>query len=110
MKMSPKKIERLIRSLRENGVEYLKTPEIEIRLRDMPAGAQVVPRLAGVVLPAVPVPNRPITGPDTGASIPAVGNEIPHHENEVAKLLKLSDSELVDRLFPDYTEGQAGTG
>jgi hypothetical protein len=30
--------------------------------------------------------------------------EIPHHENKVANLLKLSDNELVDKLFPDYTQ------
>ncbi len=106
MKMSPKKIERLILTLRAQGVEYLKTPEIEIRLRDLPAGSQVVTYPVRVDVSPVPVPAKQ-SAPDTGAAVPPVGNEIPHHTNEVAKLLKLSDEDLVDRLFPDYT---AGTG
>lgn len=34
--------------------------------------------------------------------------EIPHHVNEVLGLLKLNDEELVDKMFPDYTELEEG--
>lgn len=30
-----------------------------------------------------------------------VESTIPHHVNEVAEMLKLSDEDLVDRMFPD---------
>lgn len=43
-------------------------------------------------------------GPATGAAVPPVEIEIPHHVNEVANLLKLGDEDLVDKLFPDYTK------
>jgi hypothetical protein len=32
--------------------------------------------------------------------------EIPHQVSEVSKLLKLGDEDLVDRLFPDYTDAE----
>lgn len=36
-----------------------------------------------------------------GQAAPPVETSIPHHVNEVAALLKLSDEDLVDRMFPD---------
>lgn len=106
MKMSPKKIERLIKTLREQGVEYIKTPEIEIRLREHLPVAVQLPRAATHHSPDISRVAQ-VPAPPTGAAVPPVDDNIPHHTNEVAKLLKLSDAELVDRLFPDYT---AGTG
>lgn len=38
------------------------------------------------------------------AAIPPVEMEIPHHVNEVLGLLKLSDEQLVDKMFPDYSK------
>ncbi len=91
--MSPKKIERLIRTMREQGVEYIKTPEMEIRLRE------------GFAAKVVTVPQEKIVeAPRPMAAVPPAETDIPHHENQVAKLLKLSDEDLVDKLFPDYTQ------
>ena len=44
--------------------------------------------------------------PIPSQAIPPVETEIPHHENEVLNLLKLSDEQLVDKMFPDYSELQ----
>lgn len=103
MNMSPKKLERLIRTMREQGVDYLKAPEIEIRFRDKPMDAQ----LARPSTPHTPAPVRVVSvpAPPTGAAIPPVDDSgIPHHTNEVKNLLRLSDEDLVDKLFPDYTQ------
>ncbi len=42
--------------------------------------------------------------PSSPAAAPPVENKIPHHVNEVARLLKLNDEELVDALFPEGAE------
>lgn len=39
--------------------------------------------------------------PPTGAAVLPVQMEIPHHPNEVVSLLRTSDEDLVDRLFPE---------
>lgn len=41
-------------------------------------------------------------------AVPPVQLEIPHHLNEVTSILKMSDEELVDQLFPDYTQHAEG--
>jgi hypothetical protein len=105
VKMSPKKIERLIRVLREQGVEYIKTPELEIRLSDRVSQPVVVRADAPAPLVAPAQAQRVHAAPEApAAAVPPVENEIPHHENQVAKLLKLSDEDLVDALFPITTE------
>lgn len=106
--MSPKKIERLIRTLREQGVEYIKTPEFEIRLHERVPGSVVVDSVIHPArAPSVPEPRPIIASVTPDAAIPPVENTIPHHENQVAKLLRLSDEDLVDKLFPDYTQESA---
>lgn len=58
----------------------------------------------------LPLPVNPLVAKEKpnakmqAQSAPPVELSIPHHENEVAKLLKLSDEDLVDKLFPDYTD------
>lgn len=47
---------------------------------------------------------RAEAAPPTGAAIPPREVEIPHHVNEVQQLLRLSDTDLVNKLFPDYSE------
>lgn len=84
--MNQNKLARIIKLLRENGVSHLKTLELEIHLSD---GQR--PFIA-------PEPDK--VAPATEASAPPVANEIPHHENEVRNLLKLSDADLVDKIFP----------
>lgn len=49
---------------------------------------------------AVPEGNKDVSP----AAIPPVEMDIPHHANEVLGLLKLSDADLVDKMFPDYSQ------
>jgi hypothetical protein len=90
--------------MRKHGVSYYKSTEVEIKC-DLG-----VPSVSAPVVgtPPVSVLDAKNTigvidpkGPATAASAPPVEMEIPHHVNEVAALLKLSDNDLVDRLFPD---------
>lgn len=38
------------------------------------------------------------------AAIPIAELKIPHNASEVVNMLRMSDADLVDRLFPDYTQ------
>lgn len=96
--MNERKLARIIRLLRENGVAHLKTLEFEIRLSDGHGPKAFVP----------PAQER-AKAPPHEAAAPPVENAIPHHVNEVANLLKLSDEDLVDKIFPDYTQVQPHT-
>ena len=42
-------------------------------------------------------------------AIPPVEMPIPHNANEVLGLLKLSDEQLVEKMFPDFSKPQTHT-
>ncbi len=88
--MNQKKLERIIKFLRDNNVSHIKTLKYEITLSVLAAPFVAA---AGEVA-------KEEDAPPTGAAIPPTENAIPHHVNEVANLLKLSDEDLVDKLFP----------
>lgn len=69
----------LIEMLRASGITHYKTSEIELNIGSAPVSVQPVIQLD------------------------ALENEkpIPHVVQELTSLLKLSDVDLVDRLFPD---------
>lgn len=92
--MTLKGTEKLLLLLRAHGVSHFKTAEVEIRIG-------VPPSLDSVIAVGAPPINMPIQKPPaTAAAIPPVKMEIPHHINEAARLLKLSDEELVNEMFP----------
>ncbi len=76
--MTPKEIKTLIKTLRAAGVMHYKTPELELKL-------------------------DPIEPRKRARSKPTDESEIKHKAEELTSLLKLSDQDLVDRMFPDYT-------
>ncbi len=88
--MNPQKTEKIFSLMRQFGVEYLKTSEVEIRMGQINAPLSISN-------PAKQEQKESASA----ASAPPVEVQIPHHENEVAKLLKLSDEDLVDRMFPE---------
>lgn len=102
--------EKLLKLLKAYGVTHFKSLEIEIQMdlgKAPTVDGATVPR--GAINHAVSqwgYQQASQTPPSTSASAPPVEMEIPHHVNEVAKLLKLSDEDLVDRLFPDHTLNQ----
>jgi hypothetical protein len=96
--------ESLLKLMKRHNVSFFKSTEVEIKMGvelSMPTSVVVEKE------PTPPDIKLPQDKPDTksAASAPPVEMEIPHHLNEVAGLLKLSDNELVDKMFPDYTQG-----
>lgn len=93
--MNPSKAEKLFELMKRHGVEHFKTMEVEIRMSSSQSTAPVI-------TPKIEVPeSKPV--PPLQA-IPPNEVKIPHHLNEVASLLKLNDEQLVDKLFPDYSQ------
>lgn len=91
--------EKLFILMKSHGIAYFKSIEVEIKM-----DGSVKDNSKELIVPNVPVDKPVENSSKTGASIPPVEVEIPHHVNEVANLLKLSDMDLVDKLFPDYTQ------
>ncbi len=92
--MNLKSTEKLLKLLRAHGVTHFKSHEVELNI-----GAPHTESLDA--MSPVPSAERVETkGPEHGGAIPPVENPIPHHLNEVRSLLKLSDEDLVDQLFP----------
>ena len=61
------------------------------------------PSTSNIVVPAPLLhQDKESKAPPHAAAAPPVEMEIPHHINEVSKLLKLSDEDLVDKLFPEH--------
>lgn len=91
--MNQKKLAGIIKLLRENHVSHLKTHEFDITFDITPGSKSVY---------VAPDPEMDAEPPVAGGPKPAlpVENNIPHHVNEVAKLLKMSDEDLVDQIFP----------
>lgn len=105
--MTYRETERLIRLLHRFGVYHFKTAEIEINLAaptpTPPPALEYSPEPVKAELDlSSKLPEPEHTG-RTAASAPPVEMPIPHHVNEVQNLLKLSDNDLVEKLFPDYS-------
>lgn len=95
--MTLKQTESLLKMLRNNHVSHFKTLEIEVRI-----GPPLSTSALSIVTPPEEItPKAAASVPQTAAAAPPVKMEIPHHINEVAQLLKLSDEDLVEKLFPD---------
>lgn len=88
--MNALKAEKLFSLMKQYGVEYFKNENLEIKMTPQAA------------LTSVETPSEQKVVPPQAA--PPVDMKIPHHINEVADLLKLTDEELVDKLFPDYSK------
>lgn len=95
--MNPLKAEQLFKLMKQYGVSHFKHKELEIRTDGGPATPEVTKPNSEIWTPLV---SKELT-PSQAA--PPVESKVPHHVNEVASLLKLNDEELVDKLFPDYS-------
>lgn len=95
--MTLKRTEQLLTILRAHGVSHFKTPSVELTIgftHPQPAVAPILSLKENSFAEQMRIP-------PTAAAVPPVEMPIPHHINEVAKLLKLGDNELVDALFPE---------
>lgn len=72
--MTPSEIRALVETLRACGVTHFKEGELELNLGPAPSLPQVSDK------------------------------EIEHKNIELTSLLKLTDTDLVDRLFPDHSK------
>lgn len=95
--MSPKEIKALVKMLRMCGVTRYKTPELELDLAGSTQGEST--SLLTKTRSVRSGPGQPLVPRETAEDKP-----IEHKVVEMTSLLKLSDQDLVDRLFPDHTE------
>lgn len=100
--MNPQKLEKILSLMKSYGVEYFRHEELEIKIGSEPK-EQPAPQTKEQVKQQI----LDIKTPPSQAA-PPVESNIPHHVNEVANLLKLSDDELVDKLFPEYAPPKEG--
>jgi hypothetical protein len=94
--MTLQSTDKLLTLLRSHGVNHFKTPEIEVVLGSLPPPSALM---------AVGSPSQTKAPPAQAA--PPVENTIPHHVNEVKRVLNLGHEELVDILFPEPTPPKA---
>lgn len=92
--MDNTKVEKLFSLMKQYGVSHFKSLEVEIRME----GGPVTPSIQS----SLPQDSKNTL---SAAAVPPVEMSIPHHMNEVANLLKLDDVALVEKLFPDHSEG-----
>jgi hypothetical protein len=94
-----KATEKLLKLLRQNGVLSFKSPGIEIVLsghtRITPPSPETLYRASSQELEVSPDKDEPL-----GAMAPTE-MPVPHSINKVQALLKMSDEELVDKMFPE---------
>lgn len=93
--MNLKQTDKLLNLLRSHHVSHFKSLEVEVRLEPH------VPSQLSIVTPiAEEIPQSAAAVPATAAAAPPVEMVIPHHVNEVARIMKLGDADLVDEMFP----------
>jgi hypothetical protein len=99
--MTPKQIRELAETMRDCGISHLKFKDLEMSCQ---AGARpsIAPEVEKVSF--VPSPVASIQDPPVEAGPPLEEEEVPHNVQQLASLLKLSDIELVDQLFPEPKE------
>lgn len=104
--MNPEKAEKIFSLMRQFGVEYFKHEDLEIRLAiDL---KPTPPVETPIVKAEAKSKGRSVSKPPPSQAAPPVESNIPHHVNEAARLLKMSDEDLVDELFPDYSRPSKG--
>ena len=90
-----KDIELIAKSCRDNGVSFLKTDSLEIHFGQVQLPekhSKLVDKQSYIAPQAKNTANQ---GED---------KEIKHKVEEFKSIMKLSDSELVDQLFPDHVD------
>lgn len=87
--MTSKELKAMAEIMRANGITYLKTDKITLKM----AHLESVPKVAT------------LAKSDTPVSIsPEEEAEIKHKVEEMTSLMKLGDLELAERLFPDMNQ------
>lgn len=82
--MEPKQLKKLVKQLRAMGISYYKDQTVELELGSAPSK----PTRQSTVSPTEIVES----------------DKIPHVVQDLKSVMALSDTDLVDRLFPEPTE------
>ncbi len=93
--------------MKQFGVEHFKNEDLEIKMSGQStetARIELPPFTKSALNNSDHSSRVSIEKPPESQAIPPVESKIPHHVNEVADLLKLNDNDLVDKLFPDYSQ------
>jgi hypothetical protein len=90
--IDPKNLRDVCEVLREFNVGYFKTSEIELTMS------------LSALANKISAPNN--SQPKDPEVSPEEEKEIKHKVEELTSLMRLSDTDLVDRLFPDHTQDQ----
>lgn len=89
--MTGSEIESLVQALRASGVQRFKSKDFEIEfIREAPQVEKPLPAVLKEESSSSKEPDKPIE----------------HKVEELESILKLSDQDLVDRLFPDFTDDE----
>lgn len=101
--MTPKQIREIAEAMRDCGITHLKTGTLEMTCQ-APVRASSAPELAKETKPAPVASMYPLVQPketSIEAGPPLEEEKVPHQVHELTSLLRLSDIELVDQLFPE---------
>jgi len=105
--MTPKQIREIAEAMRDCGIEYLKLDSLVLKACRAPSRAfsmapgQVSPSNSQ---PAPVASAQDLKDPPVEGGPPLEEEKIPHNIQALQSLLKMSDVELVDQLFPEPTE------
>lgn len=117
--MNSQKAEKIFTLMKKYGVQHFKTLELEIKMGVETCLDEPSSKKASDILDEHDKSTYGSSGIEgqklkkskkapAPQAAPPVESNIPHHVNEVANLLKLNDNDLVDKLFPDYTQDPPG--
>lgn len=87
--MKAKELAAIAKVMRANGIVYFKTDTCVLKM----AHALPAEKRSKRIKQAAPL-----------TSLPTDPNPIEHKLEELSSLMKLSDTDLVDKLFPDHTQ------
>lgn len=87
--MTSKELKAMAEIMRANGITYLKTEKITLKMFHV----EPVPKVATIAKSDTPV-----------TITPEEEAEIKHKVEEMTSLMKLGDMELAERLFPDLAQ------
>lgn len=93
--MTPGEFKRFAKTMRDFGISHFKMGDVEINM-----GQDILKETI-----ADKVPTSEVAGSNPAlAATPEEDNIIKHKVEQLESLMKLSDMELVDELFPDETQ------
>lgn len=98
--MNIEQTEKLIHLLKRNGLSHYKTEKLELSFFYYADSEQSDKSHMKTEINST----QQETSEKLSSEKANMGDPIPHHENEVMNMLRMNDNDLVDKLFPDYSQ------